>query len=509
MKKKYSLGLIISLLLVFSTACTSQQSQGNEKKKELTFLSNFPSETLDPHLNFTPVRAGISETLIKVDENQELEPWLAESWESKDNGSTWVMKIKEGIHFQNGKKVDAEAVKDSLQRNIEVSEAMKASLKIKSMEADKQILTIITEKPLPQFPSELVHPNTAIIDSKAENIEEKPVGTGPFKIQSFDANSSLKLQKNSNYWDGNVKLDQVTMMFNEDANARTAALQSGDADISYRPALESMEALKKDPAIKTDFVTSLRDQFLLYNFKNELLQDPNVRKAFDVLLDRNEVAQKTLAGQASPAEGPFVPDSLFSPEYAKKEFSIRSAKSYLSKAGIDMKDGKAFNDGKPLSLKVLTYSYRPELPLMAQLLQANAKELGLDIEIQTAENIDEYMAEKDDWDIATYSMISDPRGDAAYFFNAVYMPGGAMNHSNLQNKELTKAIEKLNETVDKAERAKLAKEASAIIDKETLHSFIVHPKNFVAYKDDVLNWETSKSEYYMITKDLDVKTKNQ
>ncbi|GAA3331027.1 hypothetical protein GCM10020331_085920 [Ectobacillus funiculus] len=59
-----------------------------------------------------------------------------------------------------------------------------------------------------------------------------------------------------------------------------------------------------------------------------------------------------------------------------------------------MKDGKAMRDGKSLSFKLLTYSYRPELPLMAQLLQSNAKELGIAIEIQQVENIDEYLAQK-------------------------------------------------------------------------------------------------------------------
>jgi peptide/nickel transport system substrate-binding protein len=103
------------------------------------------------------------------------------------------------------------------------------------------------------------------------------------------------------------------------------------------------------------------------------------------------------------------------------------AKDHLEAAGYEIKDGKAMKDGKPLSLKLLTYSYRPELPLMAQLLQSNAEQLGITIEIQQVENIDEYLVKNSDWDVATYSLITSPRGDASYFLNSAYMPGGAIN----------------------------------------------------------------------------------
>ncbi|MBT2689421.1 ABC transporter substrate-binding protein [Bacillus sp. ISL-47] len=495
------------------TACSAQNSNpsgeknGEEKKKEVTFLSNFPSETLDPHLNYTAVRAGITETLVKVNQDQELEPWLAESWDTSVGGQTWTFQIRNNITFQNGKKVDAAAVKASLERNIQVSEAMKTALKIKTMEADGQTLSITTEQKLPQFPSELVHPNTAIVDSSVENMEQKPIGTGPFKVVSFEPNSKLELEMNREYWDGEVKLDRATMTFNEDANARTTALQSGDADIVYRPAIESIEILKSDQSIKTDVVSSLRTHLLMYNSGKETFKDVNVRKVFDALIDRQVVADDIMAGQATVAEGPFLAESPYSPDYEKKFFSMEMAKKYLEEAGYKMKDGKMVKDGKPLTLKLMTYSYRPELPLISQLLQSNAKELGIAIEIQQVENIDEYLAEKTDWDIATYSLITAPRGDASYFLNSAYMAGGAINPGQIQNDQLTELIEELNQTSDNGKRNELSKAAIKIIDQEKLHSFLVHPNNFVAYKDYVLNWQTSTSEYYALTKDLDVRTK--
>jgi peptide/nickel transport system substrate-binding protein len=218
------------------------------------------------------------------------------------------------------------------------------------------------------------------------------------------------------------------------------------------------------------------------------------------------VAESIMAGQATVADGPFLPDFPFAPSYEKKIFSLDAARKYLEAAGYKMKDGKAMKDGKPLSFKLLTYSYRPELPLMAQLLQSNAKELGIAIEIQQVENMDEYLAQNQDWDLATYSLITSPRGDTSYFLNSAYMPGGAINPGQIRHEKLISIIDELNHTVEEEKRNELAKEAITIIDQEALHSFIVHPHNFVAYKDYVKGWKTSKSEYYILTKDLDVKT---
>ncbi|MCA0987362.1 nickel ABC transporter substrate-binding protein [Guptibacillus algicola] len=511
MKKIMTMGLVLGLFVSLITACSSSETSGSPSSsekdtKEVTFLSNFPSETLDPHLNYTPVRAGVAETLVKINEDMELEPWLAEEWGSEDDGKTWTFTIRDDVTFHNGKQVDAAMVKQSLERNIEVSEAMKAALKVESIEAEGQRLTLILEEALPELPSELVHPNTAIVDSEEEAIGQQPVGTGPFKVVSFSPGSKVELERNEDYWDGKPKLDRATFTFNEDANARTLALQSGDADIVYRPAIESVQQLKEDDTLRTDVVPGVRTQMLLYNF-NSVLADQDIRKAFDLLMDRNDVIDSTLAGYATAAGGPFSNEYPFA-LIEEKDGGLDQAKQHLQAAGVEMKDGKALLDGEELSLTLLTYSYRPELPLMAQILQSNAKKLGISIEIQQVENIDEEMAKSEDWDLATYSLLTAPRGDASYFLNSAYKKGGSLHSAGRVNdEELTRIIENLNATVENEERQKLAMAANEVINEKVLHSFIAHPSNVVAYKDSVKNWVTSKSEFYVLTKDLDVQLK--
>jgi peptide/nickel transport system substrate-binding protein len=484
----------------------SHSSSGEAEKngKELTLLFSFPTNTIDPHLdsNYTMVRAGVGETLVKISEQLEIEPWLAEKWESKD-GQNWTFKIRDGITFHNGKKVDAQAVKESLERAINESPAVKAALKIHKMEANGQLLTIQTDKVFPQFPSELVHPNTTIVDVTEKDFDKKPIGTGPFKITSFEPGVALKVERFEKYWDGKAKLDKATFAFNEDANARLMALQSGDADIIFRPPVENLEQLKEEK-VKVESVPGLRTHKLLFNMDSPYMKDENVRKAIDALVDRKEIVEHILNGHAVEAKGPFLTDFPFTPSYEEKKRGIEVARQYFTQAGFQVESGKLMKDGKTIQLKVLTYSSRPELPLTVQILQSKAKELGIEMTIQQVENIDEYLAANDDWDFATYSSLTAPRGDAAYFLNATYMPNGALNYANVNHPELTAIIHQLNQTVEVNVRNKLATEAIKIIDKEMLHSFVVHPNIIVAYRDGVKNWVTSKSEYYMLTKDLDV-----
>ncbi|PHF76049.1 nickel ABC transporter substrate-binding protein [Priestia aryabhattai] len=507
MRKKISLLCSMLVTIGLLAACSDNSASTEQKsgKKSLTFVSNFPSDTLNPQLNYTTVRAGIAETLVKVNEQLQIEPWLAKKWKTEDNGTTWIFEIRDGITFQNGKDLNAEAVKHSLERTIKESEAMKSALKIKEMKASGQILTITTTEPLATLPSELVHPNTAIIDVDTSDIKSKPVGTGPFKVASFKPDSEMKVKKYKEYWDGEPKLDEVVLTFNDDENARTSALQSGEADIVYRPAIESLNTLKQDSSIVVDIQPSLRNQMLFYNSRQEAFKDKNVRKAFDVLLNPTDVVNTALAGQGSPAAGPFLDSLDFSNDQKTKTYGPSEAQKHLEKAGYILKDGKAIKNGKQLSFKLVTYPYRPELPLMSQMLQSEAKKIGVKINIQQVENMDEYMTTKDDWGIVTYSLVTAPRGDAGYFFNALYTEGGAFNVGHFHEPALASIIDELNKTVDQKQRNKLARQAGEIAEKETLHSSIVHPNNFVAYRDNVKNWVTAKSEYYVITKDLDVK----
>lgn len=506
-QRKITMILVLCTVL-FVSACSSTPKDATTqpaatKDKEVTFLFNFASQTIDPHQDYTPLRAGVTETLVKLGEDLQIEPWLAEKWGTTD-GQHWTFEIKKNVTFQDGRALDAEAVKQSLERAIQVNPGVEQVLNIKEMSASGQTLNITTVQPFPQFPSELVHPNASILDVNAADPDKTPVGTGPFKVTSFTAGSSLKVERYDEYWGGAAKLSRASFNFNEDASARLSALMSGDADIVYRPPTESLETMKSDSTLHLESVTSLRTHELIFNTNQPEFKDKYMRKAFDALVNREELKDVIMGGQATLATGPFMPGFSFMPSYEVKTTGTEAALAWFEKAGYQVEQGKVSKNGKPLSLKLVTYTSRAEFPLFAQVLQAQAKEIGIQITIEFVDNYEDYLLTKDDWDLGTYSPLIAPRGDASYFLNVAFKPDGTLNFGKINDLQLNKWIDQLDQMVDTDKRNELIEKILMHIDEETYYSYLVHPNTLVVYKDRVKNWVTSKSEYYMLTNQLDV-----
>ncbi|HSP22104.1 MAG TPA: nickel ABC transporter substrate-binding protein [Planococcus sp. (in: firmicutes)] len=509
MRKSYKLLIISILAVLLLTACSSKsaEKEGNGEK-EINLLFNFAANSLDPNIDtsYVSLRAGITETLVHLnDENLMIEPWLAESWSSED-GQTWTIKLRNDVTFQNGEPMDGEAVKASLERAMKDSIAIENALRIESIRAVGHTLTIKTEVPFPEFPSELVHPNTSIIDVTETDFVNKPIGTGPFAVSSFTPGTAVDLMRYEGYWDGAAKLEKARFSFNEDANARSLALESGGADIVFRPEVESLENLEAIEGVAVESTSTFRVHQMTMNLQRESMRNINVRKAIDALIDRKSIVDTILRGHAAVADGPFPSSFSFAPTYPEKQTGIEVARTFLEQAGYEEVGGVMQKDGEPLALTLLTYSARADLPLIAQVFQSDAGQLGIEVDIQQIEVPEEYMAANRDWDLTTYSNLTAPRGDAGYYLNATYHPNGALNFSGVNDSKLTGMIDQLNSTVGQEGRSDLAEEIAGYVDKEVYNSFILHPNTLVAYNSDkVENWVTSRSEYYMLTNVLDVK----
>ncbi|MGM0875693.1 MAG: nickel ABC transporter substrate-binding protein [Bacillota bacterium] len=515
---KSLLAILIGLFILAVAGCSAENSNTDaegekteEKDKKVTMIFSFKSANLDPHTGFTPIRAGITETLLKLDEDSNIEGWLAEKWETTDN-ITWEFTIRDGVTFQDGAKLDAAGVKASIERSIAVNESLGGSLKIQSMEADDQKLTIITTEPYPALPSELVNPYTSIVNIAAEKemgeeaFRNAPVGTGPFKVKKFTSNQEVQVVRNDRYWAGEPKINEATIKFNEDANVRALALQSKEADVVYNLPAEGIEAIEKDKELKIESVPGLRSHFFLFNQQSPKVSDVKVREALNLLIDRKSIADDIMLGHAVPANGPFHSSLPFGIDDEVEELDIEKAKALLGEAGYkENADGKMEKDGKPLKLEIITYKARPELPLIAQLFQSDAAKAGVEIDIKTVENADTHLAENTDWEMGTYSNNTSPRGDGSYFLNTAFTDTGALNVGKINIPELNEVIKELNTTSDLDKRTQLTKDAANVINKEVSHSYAVYPNIIVGMNDRVTDWNPTAEEYYILTHTLDVK----
>lgn len=509
-KTVFKIFIVLLSVMLFSVGCSSSSESNSmvkeNKEKSVTLLYGLVPASLDPHLEWIPIRAGITETLVKMDRNLEIKPWLAESWEQIDE-KTWTFKLRDGVTFHDGSKMDAEAVKSSFERAIKVNAALKTLLKVESIEANGQKITFKTVEANPAFLSELVHPNASIVQVNAEHIEKAPIGTGPFKVASYTQDVEVKVDRFNKYWDGAAKLDHAIVKFNSDGNVRSLALQSGDADISYHLPIESLGAISKNKNLKVESISSLRVHFILFNSKKPELQDIRVRKAIDAIINRPVIASDLMKGHATPANGPFNPRFSFASDIPYTGYNPKQAISLLEEAGYQLnQSGKMEKGGKPLSLKLVTFVVRPELPLIAQYVQAEAAKIGVDIKIITAENVDSYLQDHiDEWDMVTYSNLTAPRGDGGYFFNVAYLPEGTLNLGQINIPELSSIVKELNQTSDSAKRDELEKQAVKITREQVLHSYIVFPHIIVGINKRVTNWKPGAEEQYFITNTMDVK----
>ena len=507
MKKNIVIFTVLAIMALL-TACSNNSAEGGaDAPKQVNLLFNFATSSLDPHVDtsYVPLRAGISETLIYLnDETLEIEPWLAESWESED-GQNWTIKLREDVQFQNGNPMDAQAVKASLERAMADNVAIQNALRIESIAAEGFDLQIKTTMPFPEFPSELVHPNTSIIDVTETDFINKPIGTGPFAVESFTPGTAVDLVRFEDYWDGAAKLEKARFSFNEDANARSLALESKGADIVFRPEVEAVEQLEAIDGVTVESTSTFRVHQMTMNLQRESLKDVHVRQAIDALIDRETIAETILSGHAEVATGPFPSSFSFAPDYPEKQYGIEAARSHLEQAGYEEQDGVMQKDGEPLTWTLLTYSARADLPLIAQVFQSDAKQLGIEVTIEQIEIPEEHMAANRDWDLTTYSNLTAPRGDAGYYLNATYHPNGALNFSGADDDLLTAMIDELNQVVGQQERSAIAEEIASYVNEQMYNSFVLHPNTLVAYDSDkVKNWTTTRSEYYMLTNELDV-----
>ncbi|WP_257391570.1 ABC transporter substrate-binding protein [Halalkalibacter krulwichiae] len=420
--KHVILYLLVATILMMMVGCNNKNETVSHPEstssdvKSITLLFSFASATIDPHQDWMGVRAGIAETLVKVDEDLAIKPWVAESWKQIDE-KTWTFTIREGVTFHDGTKVDGKAVKASFERLIKVNNAISSNLKIESMEAEGQEITFVTTEEYPSFLSELVHTNTSIIKADTENSSERPIATGPFKVVDFKTEAEIQLESYDDYWDGVANIDEVTVKFNSDGNVRALALQSGEADIAYHLPPETLAPIEESDQLRVESVPSLRVHFILYNALKPTLQDKNVRKAIDLLVNRPVAVSEIMNGHATAANGPFNLNFEFSSNEEPQLYDPAQAEQLLHEAGYKQNEnGKLEKDGKILELTLATFQGRPELPLMAQYLQAEAAAIGVTINIVTVENIDSYLwDQQDQWDIVTYSNLTAPRETAGIF----------------------------------------------------------------------------------------------
>lgn len=443
-------------------------------------------------------RWGITETLFKLDNNLKPQPWLAQSCEMSDE-TTWVIKLRDDVTFQNGNKMTADSVKHCWERTSGINARFKELLYIASMTADGQTLTVKTSKPVPAFKNSLCEPLTGIIDVTSSGAPAtNPVGTGPFIPVSYEVKTKAVLKRYDAYWGGTSKLEGAVINIISDTNTLSLAQQNGESDLSVSMPAASLELFSDTSKYNVDGVSGSRGQVIFFNYKNSALQEIAVRKAISMCVDKDNYA-KVINKNASVTTTGLYPDFMAFGGAKGYSFDISAANVLLDNAGIKdtNNDGIRELNGKNIELRLVTYSTKAELANFCNEIASSAQKIGIKINVEIYESVSNQQ-KTGDFDMLMVSFTMVPTGDPQYFADIVFRAGGSSNYGGYSNAKVNELIGQLDVEFDSTKRVEIAKEIQQAVIDDAGYIVVGHSKYFYVMNSRLKGLHTNPSEYYML-----------
>jgi len=439
-------------------------------------------DVLDPTLARTFVGrivfAALCDKLVDIDEKLTIVPQLATSWEWSADSKALTMKIRPGVTFHDGEKLDAAAVKFNLERhkNMTGSNRRGELAPVTSVDVvDPMTVRINLSAPFAPLLAQLADRAGMMVSPKAaqaagDKFGANTVCSGPFRFVERVAQDRIVVERYPNYWNkGEIHFDRITYLPIVDSTVRLANLKSGQLDFIERLAASDVPALKTDSRFKISKITEIGYQGITINVgksdlaqKNPLGKDPRVREAFELALDREGIVQVAQDGEGTVGNQWVAPDN---PYYAKNmpvpKRDVARAKALLAEAGV------------PNPTFTLMTPTTADGQRVAQVVQAMVKEAGFDVKIQSTEfatSLD--MADKGQFDayVLAWSGRADPDGNI-FSFDACKQP---LNYAGYCKPEVDEILNKSRTVRDIAERRKLFDQLAAVALKDRPIVYLYH-----------------------------------
>lgn len=500
-------------LLLFIVGCSEEKAPSSDL---LTMgVTNFADslEPTDNYFGWVVMRYGLGECLIKFDESMNVTPWLAKDWSISQDTLTWTFIIDERATFSNGNKVTAERVKSALERVFEKSNRAKTFFTYTNIVAKEQTLSITTSQPIPGLPGMLADPLFIIIDTSVKDRDYRafgPICTGPYMVESFDKGNAT-MTANPHYWNGDVPYKRVEIKAVDDPTTRAMALQAGEVDIIVNVAPNDLKLFTNNKYTISE-ISSLRTVLARFNVaKGHPLHDPAVRAALISACNREVYAKVLLQNTFLPGKAPIPPsldygfDTLTDPN----TYDIERAKKILKDNGWKDTNGDGYveKEGKTLELDFIYYSGRQELPLLAEATQADAKKVGIKINLKNIDyNILDGLSMRGEYDLSISNIITANTGDPLIFLNWYWKSNvdknNPQNGSGYSNKEFDTVSNSLLSEFDPDKRREKIIAMQQILMNDGVALFFGYPKTNMVSSTKVQGARILPADYYWLTKDI-------
>ncbi|EJG2384052.1 TPA: oligopeptide ABC transporter substrate-binding protein OppA [Raoultella ornithinolytica] len=527
--------LALGLLCTTATVFAAQVPPGTvlAEKQELVRNNGSEPASLDPHKVESDVEFNIIsdlfEGLVSVSPAGEIQPRLAEKWENKEN-TVWTFHLRPGMTWSDGTAITAQDIVWSWQRLVspltaspyssypgnmhivnakEIAEGKKAPETLGVKAVDDATLEVTLTQPNAAFLAMLAHPSLVPIDKVLVNRfgeqwtkPEHIVTSGPYKLSAWVVNERIVAERNPRYWDNqHTVINKVTWLPIHSEAADVNRYKAGEIDIVYTVPINQFAQLKKTMGDQLNVSPQLATYYYEFNTTRPPFNDPRVRLALNMALDKDIIAEKVLGQGQRPAWLISQPDiggvKLQNPEYASwpREKRIAEAKKLLSEAG--------YSDSHPLVFNLLYNTSESHQRVAIAASSMWKKNLGVEAKLQNQEwktMLDTMHTHN--FDAVRYAWIAD-YDDAATFLNN-FRTGDSENTSQYSNPAYDEALKNAAKASDGVTRGKYYQQAEDLLAKDVPAVPVYHYVRTHLVKPWVGGFTPDKLGYYF-TKDMYIK----
>lgn len=479
-----------TLALTFMLLGCGQSNETKVEEKTVVVSQGSKPKSLDPNMyNEIPaltITEQIFNTLLGVDKNGNIIPELAESYEYV-SPTELVIKIKDGVKFHNGDTLTIEDVEFSLKRMLDkpASRVMIDSIKDIQIVDDKTIKLVLSQPSSPLLFG-LAHPLTAILNkkdtlAKEDVIATAPVGTGPYKFIEWGNGEKIELEAFDQYFEGKPKIDSLVYRAITENSSRLAALETGEVDVAYNIDAIDSQTIMKNPELVLVSEPTTSTEYITFNNTKAPFDNKDFRLAVNYALDKQSMSDSIFMGKAKPANSIVNPNVFgHSDEVIGYPYNVEKAKEYLKKSGIQNPSFTLFVNDNTTRLQ------------LAQIIQANLKEIGIDMTIETLEwgtylqktAQGEHQALLGGW-------VSGTSDADIVFFPLLHSSshGGAGNRAFYTNKNLDAIIEEARIASTPEERKALFKKGQEILQEEAPFGLLLYKNENIGLNKRVKGFE--------------------
>lgn len=354
----------------------------------LDVVAQFEIQSAEPSTTgYIFTRMGVAETLINADPDGKLTPSLATNWGASEDGLTWTITLRDAVQFHDGTAMTPETVADAL--NIaRAKPGPLAKTPVNAIEPGEGTIILTLSEPFAALPAYLAHYSAQILAPAAygdDGAAVEMIGTGPYKITELAPPLGLKAAAFPDYWGPAPHVPNVSYSAVSRVETRALMAESGDADFVFGLDPASVARLGLSDTATVHSVAIPRTLLIKVNAGHPFLSTAEARRALSLAIDRAGIAKAVLrypegATQLFPPSVGDWHDAALSP----LAYDPEQAKSLLADLGWTAgDDGILMRDGERLALTLTTYPDRPELPLVAAVLEQQFRAIGVELTINT------------------------------------------------------------------------------------------------------------------------------